>query len=223
MKDKLILEFSEFNNMRMNPDSAQTAMPNVDNPALSINAFDKHQDIIRQAIAKLGTLHQSLSGTTGFNNLRSQLGLDDQDIKELKIIRVTKSNNISYDVYLSFVIRDKTYWGVIKDIFGNKEFKSEVFKDQSLLQTITWVKRLEGIIVKTIKNWFKPQYGKYKLLVDEITCYSSITGKMVILPEGSEIEVLKSYDDRIIFGYNDEQYTITGDSFIYFNWWFEKV
>jgi hypothetical protein len=42
----LILEFSEFNLQRFNPDSAQSSI-HVDDPSLSINAFDKHEDIVR--------------------------------------------------------------------------------------------------------------------------------------------------------------------------------
>jgi len=208
--------------MRMNPDSAAVA-PHVDNPGLSINAFDKHQDRIRGAISQLGSLHKALSGTDGYKNLRSQLGLDEQDLKSLKIIRVVKANMVQYDVYVAFTIREKEYWGVAKDIFGNTTFKSEVFSDASLLQTQTWTTRITGLLIKTIMNWFKPQFGMYKLLIEEINCYSAITGKLMILPQDTEIEVLKAYNDRIIFRYENEQYTLKGDNFIYFNWWFEKI
>lgn len=218
----LILEFTEFNAMRMGHDAAATA-PHVDNPGLSINAFDKHQDRIRGALSQLGTLHKALSGTNGYKNLRAQLGLEEQDLQGLKIIRVVKSNMLQYDVYVLFLIREKEYWGVVKDIFGNTTFKSEVFNDNSLLQTITWTKRITGLLIKTIKKWFKPQFGSYKLLSDEINCYSSINGKLMILPQDSQIEVLKSYNDRIIFEYENDQYTLTGDNFIYFNWWFEPI
>ena len=86
----LILEFSEFNNMRLNSDSAQMAVA-VDNPALSINAFDKHEDIIRQAMSKLGTLSKALQNTSGYNSLKSKLSLDEQNISNLKIIRIITS------------------------------------------------------------------------------------------------------------------------------------
>jgi len=209
--------------MRMNMDASSGAVPHVDNPGLSINAFDKHQDRIRGAISQLGTLHKALSGTDGYKNLRSQLGLDEQDLESLKVIRVVKANTVQYDVYISFNIREKEYWGVVKDIFGNTTFKSEVFNDTSLLQTLTWTTRITGLLIKTVKNWFKPQFGMYKLLIEEINCYSSTTGKLMVLPQDTEIEVLKAYNDRIIFRYGNEQYTLKADNFIYFNWWFEKV
>jgi len=217
---KLILEFSEFNAQRLNSDSVRASV-HVDDPSLSINAFDKHEDIVRNAISKIGTLTKALQNTTGYRSLKSKLSLDDQDISNLKIIRIVKSTSYKYDVYLLFVIDDNEYWGVINDITGDSEFKSEVFKDFDLIQTKEWVIKIKGLIIKNVKKWLKPQFGKFKLLKDEIICYSNKTGKLLNLPNNSIIEVLKSYDNRIIFEYESDQYTLNGDNFIYFNWWFE--
>ena len=54
----IILEATEFNFNRFNSDSVQ-ASTQVDDPQLSINAFDKQEDVIRQAIAKIGDLQKS--------------------------------------------------------------------------------------------------------------------------------------------------------------------
>jgi hypothetical protein len=138
-------------------------------------------------------------------------------------IKIVKSNPIDYDVYLKFKIDGEEYWGVINNILKNPEVRSEVFKDDTLLQTKEWLIRTKGLILKNVKMWMKPQFGFFKSLKDEIHCYSGITGKLVILPLGAKIEVLKSYDDKIIFSYDSKQYTLTGDNFVYFNWWFEKL
>ncbi len=220
--NRLILEFTEFNLQRMNPDSVQPSV-HVDNPQLSINAFDKHQDVIRQGISKLGTLNKALQNTNGYRSLKSKLGLENQDITNLKIIRITKSSGFKYDVYINFNIDGEEYWGVITNILSNPDLKSEVFKDHELIQTKEWVIKIKGTIIKIIKNWMKPQYGKFKLLKSEINCFSNESGKLLILPQNSIIEVLKSYDDRIIFEYESKQYTLRGDNFVYFNWWFENV
>lgn len=218
----LILEFSEFNLQRLNPDSARASI-HVDDPQLSINAFDKHEDIVRNAISKIGTLTKSLQNTTAYRALKSKLSLDDQDISNLKIIKIVKTTSYKYDVYLSFKIDEDEYWGVITDIISNPDFKSEVFKDFDLLQTKEWIIKTKGLIIKSIKNWMKPQFGKFKLINDEVICYSNKTGKQLILPKNSIIEVSKSYDNRLIFEYEDDSYTLTGDNFVYFNWWFEPV
>jgi hypothetical protein len=195
----------------------------VDDPSLSINAFDKHEDVVRQVISKLGNLSRALQNTQGYKVLKSKLSLEDQEISNVKIIRIVKSSSFQYDVYLSFKIDEDEYWGVITDILNNPEFKSEVFKDQLLLQTKEWIIKTKGLIIKHIKNWMKPQFGKFKLLKDEVICYSNLTGKLLRLPQNSTIEVLKSYDGRLIFEYDGNQYTLTGDNFVYFNWWFEEI
>lgn len=217
----LILEFTEFNLQRHNPDSVQASV-HVDDPSLSVNAFDKHEDIIRNAISKIGTLSKALQNTSGYRSLKSKLSLDDQSISNLKIIKIVKSTSLKYDAYLSFKIDEDEYWGVITDVLNNPELKSEVFKDHDLLQTREWIIKTKGLIIKTIKNWMKPQFGKFKLLLEEIICYSNLTGKLLRLPKNSIVEVLKSYDDRIIFEFEGDQYTLVGDNFVYFNWWFES-
>lgn len=218
----IINEMTEFNLQRLNPDSIQPAM-HVDNPQLSVNAFDKHQDLVRQAISKLGQFHGALMGTNAYRILKSKLSLDDQQVTSLKIIRIIKNENLNYDVYLSFVIDEEEYWGVVKDILGRAELKSEVFKDFDLIQTKEWVIKLKGLIVKSIKEFLKPQYGHFKLLADEIICYSNLNGKMLKMKSGTRIEVLRAYDDKIIFEHDGDKYTLIGDNFIYFNWWFEKI
>jgi len=217
----LILEFTEFNAQRFNPDSVQASVQ-VDDPKLSTNAFDKHEDIVRQAISRIGQLQGSLMGSAAYRTLKSKLALEDQEIKELKVIRIVK-NALQYDIYISFKINEDEYWGVIKDILGNSEFKSEVFKDHDLIQTREWIIKMKGLIIKIVKNFLKPQFGIFKSLSDEIVCYSLLTGKLLKLQAGSEIEVLKSYDNKIIFEYENDKYALTGDNFIYFNWWFEKI
>ena len=217
----LILEFTEFNLQRHNSDSVQASI-HVDDPSLSTNAFDKHEDIIRNAISKIGTLSKSLQNTSGYRSLKSKLSLDDQSISNLKIIKTVKSTSLKYDVYLSFKIDQDEYWGVITDILNNPELKSEVFKDHDLLQTREWIIKTKGLIIKTIKNWMKPQFGKFKLLLEEIVCYSNLTGKLLKLPKNSIVEVLKSYDDRILFEFDGDHYRLVGDNFVYFNWWFES-
>jgi hypothetical protein len=221
-KKFLINESTEFNYQRLNSDSVRASI-HVDDPSLSINAFDKHEDVVRQAISKLGNLSRALQNTQGYKTLKSKLSLEDQEISNVKIIRIVKSSSFQYDVYLSFKIDEDEYWGVITDILNNPEFKSEVFKDHLLLQTKEWIIKTKGLIIKHIKNWMKPQFGKFKLLKDEVICYSNLTGKLLRLPQNSIIEVLKSYDGRLIFEYDGNQYTLTGDNFVYFNWWFEEI
>jgi hypothetical protein len=218
--NRLILEFTEFNAQRLNPDSAQMGV-HVDNPQLSINAFDKHEDAIRAGIARIGNILNSLANTSSYRALKSKLGLESQNIENLRIQRIIKSDEVNYIVYVSFVIDGEQYYGFIEKILDREPiFKSEVFKDTDLIQTKEWVIRTKGLIVKTIKKWFKPEEGLYELLRDQVICYSVDTGKMAKIEKGSEVEVVRSYDNKILIKYDNEYYNLVNDNYIYFNWWF---
>lgn len=221
-KNYLIREFTEFNLQRMNPDSARASI-HVDDPKLSIDAFDKHQDAIRVAMSRINDIMMNLKGTTAYSQLRSKLALENQDIQSLKIQKIIK-NGIKYDVYLSTIIDSEEYWGVVEDIMGlNTEFSSEIFKDVNLFQPIEWVIKIKGLVIKTIKEWLKPEPGLYRLLNDEVLCYSVETGKQLKMSAGIEIELIRSHSDRIIVKHETDYYNLVGDNYVYFNWWFEKI
>ncbi len=208
---------------RLNPDSVQASM-HVDDPSLSTNAFDKHQDAIRQAMSRVNDILWNLTGSNAYKNLRGKLALENQDIKSMKILRITKVNGINYDVYVTFVIGDNEYWGVINGILtSDPELESEVFKDYDLYQAKEWIIKIKGLVIKTIKAWMKPEPGKYKLINDEVICFSIETGRQLEMKKGIEIEVVRAYDNRIVVRHESETYNLVGDNFVYFNWWFENI
>jgi hypothetical protein len=222
-KNKLILEFSEFNAQRLNPDSAHMSV-SVDSPQLSVNAFDKHEDAIRTGISRINNILHSLANTSSFRALKSKLGLESQKIENLKIQRIIKKDEVNYTVYVSFIIDEEQYYGFIENITSRDPmFKSEVFKDTDLIQTKEWVIRTKGLIIKTLKKWLRPDEGTYKLLNDHVICYSVDTGKMAQIEKGSDVEVIRSYDNKVLIKYENDFYNLVNDNFIYFNWWFEKI
>lgn len=222
-RNKLILEFTEFNLQRFNSDSAQVAT-HVDNPQLSTNAFDKHQDAIRQAMSRIDDILFNIKGTSSYSTLRSKLSLEQQDIQKIKIQRINKSNGVHYDVYLTIMIQDEEHWGKIVNILGpDTKFYSEVFKDNNLYQPKEWVIKTKGVVINTVKTWLKPEPGKYRLLNDEVICYSVDTGNQLRMIKGIEVELIRSYDDKIIIKHESDYYNLVDDNYIYFNWWFEKI
>jgi hypothetical protein len=207
----------------MNPDSARASI-HVDDPQLSIDAFDKHQDGIRQALSRINDILYKVKGSSAYTNLRSKLALEDQDIQSMKVLRIVKNETLKYTAYITLVIDGEEYWGEVEDVVGlNPTFSSELFKDYDLLQPKEWVIKIKGLVIKTLRTWLKPENGNYKLLNNEVICYSTETGKQLSMQQGIEIEVLKSYDNKIVIKHESDTYNLVGDNFIYFNWWFEKV
>lgn len=219
----LITELSEFNLQRFNSDSVQASV-SVDDPALSINAFDKNQDMIRQAMSRINDIMYNLKGTNAYKALRSKLALEDQDIKSLKVLRIIKSTSLKWDVYIAFTIGEEEYWGVVEDMMSDSpEFTSEVFKNTDLYQPKEWIIKIKGLIIKTLKTWLKPEPGIYRLLNNEAYCYSVETGKQLKMEAGIEIELIRSHNDKIIIKHESDIYNLVGDNYIYFNWWFEEI
>lgn len=222
IKNRLILEFTEFNAQRMNPDTSQMAVA-VDNPQLSINAFDKHLDKVRTAISNLEGIVKNLTTSSTFRSLRSMLSLEHQNIDKLKILRIISNDRVNYDVYVSFLVNDNEYFGVVKNILNPlPRLVSEVFKDTNLVQSKEWRVKIEGLIIKTIKVWLKPEIGEYTLLKNQILCTNNITGENILLNGGTDIKVIRSMETSITIEYDNKFYNLTGDNFIYFNYWFKN-
>lgn len=222
-RNKLILEFTEFNLQRLDSNSVQASM-HVDNPQLSLNAFDKNQDMIRQAMSRINDIMFTMKGTSAYGMLRSRLALEEQDIKALRILRMVKSQTLGYDAYIVMAIGNEEYWGKITDINkSSPEFSSEVFKDFDLYQPKEWIIKIKGLVIKTIKAWLKPDPGFYRLLNEEVICYSTETGKQLRMNKDIEVEVIRAHDDKIIIKYETDTYNLLNDNFIFFNWWFEKI
>jgi hypothetical protein len=222
-RNKLILEFSEFNAQRLNPDSTQMSV-HVDNPQLSINAFDRHEDGIRTGLSKINNILNSLSNTSSFRALKSKLALEEQNLSSLKVLRIFNRDNTRYDAFVSFVVDDEEYHGEIIDLLSlNPSFKSEVFKDFDLVQTKEWIIKTKGMIIKLVKLWMIPEKGKWQVVKDSIICYSQDTGKEITLRNGVEVEVIRSFDNKIVILYGNQYYNLMNDNFVYFNYWFEKI
>lgn len=218
---ELIREFTEFNLQRYG--AASPDISTRDN-SLSQDAHDRHENNIQAGIAKINTIMHALSSTGSIRALKSKLSLEDQDITHMNVIRINKSNNINYDAYIKFVIGEKEYWGVIDDILDTYPvFRSEVFDDCDLVQSKEWVIKTKGLIIKIIKKWLLAEEGKFKLLNDYINCYSVDTGRLQRIEKGSDIEVIRSFDNKIVIKYNNDFYNLVGDNYVYFNYWFEKI
>lgn len=222
-KPNLILEFTEFNHQRMNSDSVQ-ASTHTDDPQLSAGAFDKHQDLIKQANARLNSIMGGVMNTNTWAALRKALMSDRQEITALKILRILPNNAGDWDVYVEFNIDEKDYWGVIRNITTrDATLTSEVFKDMTnLMVSKEWIIRTKGIVQKTIKKFLTPQQGEWRSL-KEIIAVDINTGEEKILNGGTVIKVERAFDNRIVFSISNKYYQLTGANWIYFNWWFERV
>lgn len=224
-KDDIIREFSEFNLQKFNSDNTDVSIGLTPDKSLSVNAFDKHEDSIRSGMSRINTIMRSLSNSSAYRNLKSKLTLEKQRPENLKILRILP-NNVDYFVYLTFNIDGNEYNGVIKNILSKKPiFNSNVFQDNNLIQSKEWQIRIEGLIIESFKEFINIEPGKYKIINDKIICNNNNSGSQKILNRDDIIEVIKTNitENKIIIKNNNDLYTLTKNSFIYFNYWFEKL
>ena len=225
MKNKLILEFSEFNLQRYNSDSRAVSVGTTTDPTLSVNAFDRHEDSIRVGMSRINNLMKSLSNSSAYRSLKSKLTFENQKPTNIKILRILP-NNVDYNAYLSIVINEMEYDGVIKNLLNkNASFNSNIFKSENLVQSEEWEIRLKGMIIESVKKWLNIIPNKYTILNEKIICTNNKTGSLKTLSKGNTVEVIKTSinENKITIKFDNEDYNLTNENFIYFNYWFEKV
>ena len=223
-KNRIILEFSEFNLQRYNQDNAQVSLGVTSDPSMSVNAFDRHNDAIRFGMSRINGIMKSLSNSFAFRGLKAKLSFEEQRPEKLKILRILP-NNTDFNVYISFEINEKEYNGVIKNLLGNTDVNSDVFDDNDLIQSKEWVIRLKGLFVETIKKWLLIEPGEYKFINDKMNCFNLKTGVLLTLNKNNIITVIKTIpkENKIVFKYKNDEYFMNKNNFIYFNYWFEKI
>ena len=87
-KNRIILEFSEFNLQRYNQDNAQVSLGVTSDPSMSVNAFDRHNDAIRFGMSRINGIMKSLSNSFAFRGLKAKLSFEEQRPEKLKILRM---------------------------------------------------------------------------------------------------------------------------------------
>lgn len=222
MKFKLIKEFTEFNHMRIGSDSAPQST-HVDNPSLSMGAYNRFQMNLHSSLSRLNSIYQNINSTkTGFN-LSTGDKIDASDIKNIKIMRIYPKDDIYLNVYFSFKLDEEEYWGVINKInHPNPTVNSEVFKDQKIYSTKEWEIRIKGNIVKAIKKWLNVEPGEYISLKD-IDATNENTGELTLIPMDEKVNVVRTMDENILINFNDIDYVLSGRNFFYFNYYFQSL
>lgn len=219
---KLILEFTEFNNMRMGSDSVPQST-HVDNPSLSMGALNKHETNIRSSLSRLNDLYKDISMTSTGMNLRTGDTIEAKDIKNIIIQRIFPKDDIFLNVYFTFHLDGKEYYGYINKINSiSPTLHSEVFKDRTIHGSREWAIRIKGNLIKAIKMWLNVRSGKY-LSLKEVNGFDKLTGELCLIPIESIIELISANDDYMLIRYNDREYYLRGKNYYYFNYYFKEI
>lgn len=217
-KPNLIREFTEFNLNRMNADQTPMSV-HTDNPEFTQDAFDRHIDQLRDSNIALNNILKQV----GSNKLYKIGGgtINGLDIKNLKIIRIFKKDEIDIKVCLSFELDESEYYATIDDFMTSPVFKSEILSDRDINLTKEWLLKIKGLLIKVIKQWMYIKRGNYVALKD-IDCFNYDTGEIINIKKDSSIKVYRTIEEGVVCEYNGVKCKITGMNYYYFNYFFEK-
>ena len=68
-----------------------------------------------------------------------------------------------------------------------------------------------------------PKDGKYKVIKDYVISYNPNTGGIFKLEKNMEGDIIRSYENKIVVKWKNNYLNLVNDSYIYFNYWFEKI
>jgi len=220
----LLLEFTEFNMMRMGRDVVPQST-HVDNPHASFGSYNRFQMNLAASINRLTDVYRNInmsSAGMGLTGSKDLIKLD--SFKNIKCLKIAKNRDIYYDIYFTFIldINDKEYYGVIENMNSAKpNVRSEIFKDESLYLTNDFVMRIKGNLIKAFNIWLNIRPGIYTCLVDDIICIERDSGKQLHILYNTDIEVRRTNNNEIHILYDGKKCILKDTYFYFFNYWFE--
>jgi hypothetical protein len=192
-------------------------------PELSFDAQDTFKNNLKDQINRFVNISKSI-----FNYGNYNYGYDFiSEIEDLYIVKMYSNNNGLLDIYIRFTLEEEIFYGKFENWGGiNKPtFTSKVlflpviygYKDNAL--------RLFGLIEETLNDWFRPKDGCFYRALKEVTVYTRV-GTQFTIPLGGKIEIdnitLSNNKPVIYLKYSDNNYTLSGIDYYFFNWWFKK-
>ena len=156
--------------------------------------------------------------------------LDDIDgYTDLKILRIHRNENLTLDIFISFLLGEDEFFGVYRNFNSIQRQKliSDLFTDSQFNYIDNQYRlKLDTYFYKILNNWFQPKKGDYRALKDVI-CRNQM-GENTKIKENSQISVYSVNKDKdgnsfVRIKVNDDIFLINKNDYYFFNYWFEKI
>ena len=203
--------------------SSQSGVVQSNDQQLSMDAADQHISNIQNQMQDL----QNMMATI-FAGSRGEIGstiLDLEEFENIKIIRMYPSSNGHLEIYLYLEYDEEPYYITIEDYghINGCEIKSDLFNNP-IFNTKNVV-IIKGILMKVLKEWFRPENGEYRTL-KEVFVYDDL-GNFLPIKANLTIEVddVIIEDDKpiIYIKYNNKTFYLTENNYYFFKYWFEPI
>lgn len=155
---------------------------------------------------------------------------DIDNYNNLKILRMFENQSNYLDIYISFEFDEKEYFGVFKNYnkaYEKPKLKCELFKSPEYMYIDEeYILKLTNFFRKILNNWFIPKKGNWKNLKDGLIV-NNIMGEKKPIKKNKVVD-LKGYNidennnPYLILEFDNDEYYLKGNSYYWFQWFFEK-
>jgi hypothetical protein len=225
-KDENIINesLSEFGFQQFGLSGLNTAAVEPKDPTLSLDAWDKHKNNLRDQFARLQGILQNVFSTYSGSYIKS-VNLNIEELTNLYIHRIYKNNVLGIDIQIKFEYENENYYGVFKNYTSSEvDFRSNILSIPIIALHPENKIKIVGILKKCLNEWFKPYEGLYKTLKD-VKVYNDM-GDIFYIEKGSVVivdEVLRENNKPIIYLlFRDKRYYLCDIDYYFFNYWFSK-
>lgn len=228
--------YSDFNQYDIGPSPIAGCGFAVDQ-ALSVNSQDDspfsnnyHKSAMMvnsllNIIKQMNKDHVMNYGTVKFDQFLEDL----DDITDFKILKININSKLRIDIYISFRLNDEDFFGVFNDFnwIQKGKLKSDLFSDNRYRYiNYNYIIKIDNYFRKILLSWFKPHDNSEYISLKDINIKNEL-GKSIILPINSTISIISSNvmteHSYIKLEYKGKIYTINGNNYYYFNYWFNLI
>ncbi len=189
---------------------------------LALDAYDTFNSNLKYTMNRFVSLSKSIFGSTDSRTYtaytKSLLG----DISNIYIQNIVNNNGISITIYIRFELGGEKFHAKIENFDNetNWTLTSNFLRIPQIYNVSDIAIRFKQIIKNALDNFFEIEKGAYYLNID-ISMYNFL-GELKNFTKGTELLVTKIFDKQIYLVYNNQEYTISGNLYYLFHYYFSK-
>lgn len=189
---------------------------------MALDGYDTFNNNLRYTMNRFVSLSKSIFGGVDSSTYTKYAKSILNDISNIHIKNIVNNNGVSITIYISFEIGDEKFHAKIENYENetNWSIKSNFLNIPQIRNVSDIAIRFKEMIKNILDNFFEIQKGSYYLNID-MSMYN-ILGELKHFTKGSEFKVSKILDKQIFLIYNNQEYTISGNLYYLFHYYFSK-
>ncbi len=189
---------------------------------MALDAYDTFNSNLKYTMNRFVSLSKSIFGAIDSRTYTSYSKSLLEDISNIYIQNIVNNNGVSITIYLRFELGDEKFHAKIEN-FDNETswtLTSNFLRIPQIYNVSDIAIRFKQLIKNALDDFFKIEKGAYYLNID-ISMYNFL-GELKNFTKGTEFLVTKILDKQIYLVYNNQEYTISGNLYYLFHYYFSK-